>query len=107
MRMEEEVLYPFFKEEVGDPEDELDDLNYEHDKLAGLLLDLAIVIKHKDIDHFEECLKPLYQTLIEHNAHEEVFFSRMGDHDLLTRRDEILRRLDAMQTGKKQRVWSF
>lgn len=107
MRMEDEVLYPFFKEEVGDPGDEIADLSYEHDRLAGLLRDLAIVIKHKDYDHFEECLKPLYQALIEHSAHEEAVFSRMSDHALLTRRDEIMRRLETVHTGARRRDWDF
>ncbi|HWR77518.1 MAG TPA: hemerythrin domain-containing protein [Thiobacillus sp.] len=104
MRMEDEVLYPFFKEEAGDPDDEIGDLTYEHEKLAGLLHSLAIVIKHKDYDHFEECLKPLYQALVEHNSHEEAVFSRMSDHALLNRRDEILRRLEALRPGTHRRV---
>ena len=83
MWMEDEVLYPFFKEEAGDP---------------------AIVIKHKDYDHFEECLKPLYQALVEHNSHEEAVFSRMSGHALLNRRDEILRRLEALHPGTHRRV---
>ena len=104
MRMEDEVLYPFFKEEAGDPDDEIGDLRYEHEKLAGLLYSLAIVIKHKDYDHFEECLKPLYQTLVEHNAHEEAVFSRISGHALLNRRDEILRRLESLHPGTHRRV---
>jgi hemerythrin-like domain-containing protein len=107
MRMEDEVLYPFFKEEVGDPDDEIGELSYEHDKLARLLRDLAIVIKHKDYDHFEECLKPLYQALVEHADHEEAVFSRMSDHALLARRDEILRRLEALQVETHRRDWGF
>ena len=82
MRMEDEVLYPFFKEEVGDPNDEIGELSDEHDKVAQLLRDLAVVIKNKNYDHFEECLEPLYQTLTEHNAHEEAVFRRMSDHAL-------------------------
>jgi hemerythrin superfamily protein len=107
MRMEDEVLYPFFKEEVGDPEDEIGELSYEHDKLARLLRDVAIVIKHKDYDHLEECLKPLYDALLEHSTHEEAVFSRVSDHALLTRRDEILRRLEALQAGAQHRRWDF
>jgi hemerythrin superfamily protein len=107
MRMEDEVLYPFFKEEVGDPEDEIGELSYEHDKLARLLRDVAIVIKHKDYDHFEECLKPLYDALLEHSTHEEAVFSRVSGHALLTRRDEILRRLEALQAGTHRRDWDF
>lgn len=107
MRMEDEVLYPFYKEQFGDADDEIGDLSYEHDKLIRLLRDLSIVIKHKDYDHFEECLKPLYQALMEHADHEEVVFSRVSGHELLTHRDEILRRLEAMQSGKKRRAWDF
>lgn len=107
MRLEDEVLYPFFKEEVGDPHDKIGDLSYEHDRLARLLRDVAIVLKHKDYDHLEECLKPLYQALIEHSAHEEAVFSRVSGHALLTRRDEILRRLEAAQGGAQRRDWGF
>ncbi|MDH4134502.1 MAG: hemerythrin domain-containing protein [Gammaproteobacteria bacterium] len=99
MQMEDEVLYPFFKEEAGDPDDEIGDLRYEHEKLAGLLRNLSIVIKHKDFDHFEECLKPLYEMLVEHNTHEEAVFSRVSGHALLNRREEILRRLEALHAG--------
>jgi hemerythrin superfamily protein len=107
MRMEDEVLYPFFKEEVGDPQDEIGDLSYEHDRLSRLLRDVATVLKQKDYDHLEECLKPLYQALLEHSAHEEAVFSRMSGHALLTRRDEILRRLEALQGGAPRRGWDF
>ena len=107
MRMEDEVLYPFFKEEVGDPNDEIGELSDEHDKVAQLLRDLAVVIKNKNYDHFEECLVPLYKTLMEHNAHEEAVFSRMSDHALLTRRDEILRRLEALQGAPRRRERDF
>lgn len=106
MRMEDEVLYPFFREQTGDPDDEIGDLTYEHDKLAGLLRDLAIVIRHKDYDHFEECLRPLYQALVEHSVHEETVFGRLSGHALLNRRDEILRRLEALQGGTP-RPWDF
>src|SRR4030067_2917435 len=64
MQMEDEVLYPFFKEEAGDPDDEIGDLSYEHEKLAGLVFSLAIFNQHKDYDHFEECLQPRYQAQI-------------------------------------------
>jgi len=107
MRMEDEVLYPFFKEEVGDPNDEIGELTDEHDRVAQLLRDLAIVIKNKNYDHFEECLEPLYKTLTEHNAHEEAVFRRMSDHALLTRRDEILRRLEALHEAPRRRKWDF
>ena len=107
MRMEDEVLYPFFKEEVGDPHDEIGELIDEHDKVAQLLRDLAVVIKNKNYDHFEECLEPLYKTLMEHNAHEEAVFSRMSDHALLTRREEILRRLEALHEAPRRRKWDF
>jgi iron-sulfur cluster repair protein YtfE (RIC family) len=107
MRMEDEVLYPFFKEEVGDPDDEIGELSDEHDRVARLLRDLAVLIKHKDYDHFEACLEPLYKALTEHNAHEEAVFKRMSDHALLTRRDEIMRRLEALHEPPRRRKWDF
>ncbi len=106
MRMEDEIVYPFFREEVDDPENELGELMDEHDDLARLLTDLATVIKNKNYDHFEESLIPLYKAMVEHNAHEEQLLSRMGSDSLLTRRDEILQRLEAMQPGAA-RAWEF
>ncbi len=107
MRMEDEVLYPFFKEEVGDPNDEIAVLSEEHDYVAHLLHDLAAVIKRKDFDHFEESLKPLYRAMTEHNVHEEAVLGRMGSDSLLTRRDEILQRLEAMEPHAGRRAWDF
>jgi hemerythrin superfamily protein len=107
MRMEDEVLYPLFREETGDPDDEIGDLSYEHDKLAGLLRDLAVVIKYKDYDHFEECLQPLYKALLEHSAHEEAVFGRLSGHAVLHRREEILHRLETLQAETPRRQWDF
>jgi hemerythrin superfamily protein len=107
MRMEDEVLYPFFKEEVGGQDDEIADLSYEHDDLARLVRDLATVIRHKDFDHFEESLRPLYRAMIQHNAHEEAVFGRLGGETLITRRDEVLHRLEALQPPEARRVWDL
>ena len=106
MRMEDEVVYPVFREEVDDPQDELGELIEEHDDLARLLNDLAIVIRNHDFDHFEDSLDPLHQVMTRHNAHEEAVLSRMGEDSLLTRRDEILRRLEAIQPAAA-REWVF
>lgn len=106
MRMEDEVVYPFFKDEVGDPDNDIDVLSTEHDYLVNLLNELAAVIKHKDFDHFEESLKPLIRAMAEHGAHEEAVLSRMGSDSLLTRRDEILQRLNELDP-KAQRIWDF
>ncbi len=106
MRMEDEVVYPVFREEVEDPDDELGELMDEHDDLARLLTDLATVIKNKNYDHFEVSLTPLYKAMVEHNEHEEQVLSRMGSDSLLTRRDEILQRLEELQPGAA-RVWEF
>jgi len=107
MRMEDDVLYPFFKEETGDPDDEIGELSDEHDYLVRLLHDLATVIKHKDFDHFEESLGPLYKAMTEHSAHEEAVLSRMGSDSLLMRRSEILHRLEALELQASRRVWDF
>ena len=56
MQMEDEVLYPFFEEEVSDPEGEIALLLEEHEDLVRLLCDLVCVIKTKNIDHFMESL---------------------------------------------------
>ena len=107
MRMEDEVLYPFFKKEFGDPDGEIIELGHEHDNIVRLMHDLAYVIKTNDIDHFEESLKPLHKSMLEHNEHEEDVFLRMGSDSLLLRRDEILERLSAMQNKESKRIWDF
>lgn len=106
MRMEDEVIYPVFRREVEDPDDDLGELMHEHDNLARLLNDLARVIRNRDFDHFEESLAPLYEAMSEHNSHEEIVLSRMGSDSLLTRRDEILHQLERIQPGIS-RAWEF
>lgn len=106
MRMEDEIVYPFFRKETDDPENAFGELMDEHDDLARLLTDLATVIKNRNYDHFEESLTPLYKAMVEHNAHEEQVLSRKGSDSLLTRRDEILQRMEAMQPCAS-RAWEF
>ncbi len=106
MRMEDEVVYPVFVEELGDAEGEIAELGEEHNDLVRLLTDMAAVIKHEDFDHFEESLPMLYRAMAEHNAHEEEVLKRMGSDSLLTRRAEILQRLEAMGP-EAARVWEF
>jgi hemerythrin superfamily protein len=107
MRMEDEVLYPFFKEEFGDPDDVIADLGDEHDDIVRLLRDLASVIKRNDIDHFEESLVPLHKAILQHNEHEESVFQSIASNSLLTRRDEILERLNSMHLKEGRRNWDF
>lgn len=109
MQIEDEVLYPFFKEEAGDSNDEIGILLEEHENLTRLLRDLDSVIKTKNIDHFLESLIPLHEAMNEHNEHEETVFQHMGKDSLLTRRDEIMERLHILQTNKshKPRDWGF
>lgn len=106
MRMEDEVIYPFFQREVEDPQDDLGELMYEHDTLARLLNDLARVIRNRDFDHFEESLRPLYRAMTEHNAHEEAVLGRMGSASLLQQRAQILRELESIDP-KISRGWEF
>ena len=107
MRMEDEVLYPFFKKEFGDPDGEIAELSDEHDNIVRLLRDLAYVIKTSDIDHFEASLEPLHTAMHQHNEHEEDVFIRMKSDVLLTNRDKILERLSAMQKKEGLRTWDF
>lgn len=107
MRMEDEVLYPFFVKEHGDSQGEIAALSSEHDTIVRLLKDLAAVIKNRDFDHFEESLKPLYEALTEHNEHEEQVFSRLSGHALLARREEVERRLATLMPQDIKRVWDF
>ena len=107
VRMEDEVLFPLLANEAGIPEGIISDLNDEHDDLVGLLNDLALVIRNKDSDHFEESLVPLKKVMVEHNAHEEAVFRKMGSSPLLGKRDEILARMSSVNTVKSQRNWGF
>jgi len=107
VRIEDEVLFPYLENEAGIPEGIVSDLSDEHDTLVRLLNDLAVVIRNKDSDHFEESLVPLKKVMIEHNAHEEAIFRKMDSSPLLEKRDEILARMSAVNTGKSQRNWRF
>lgn len=109
MQLEDEVLYPIFKQKEADSEGEIAELQDEHDNLVRLLRDLVEVIKTKNIDHFMESLLPLHEAMNEHNEHEEAVFRRLGSDALLTRRDEIMERLSALQEkeGHKAKTWGF
>lgn len=107
MRLEDEVLYPFFIEELGDPEGEIGDLSEEHDELAQLLSDLAYIIKNSDFDHFLDSLEPLHKAMKKHNNHEEGVFKSMKSDALLTHREEVMNRLNALQNNEGRRTWGF
>lgn len=107
MRMEDEVLYPAFVEEVNGSADAIAELSDEHDQIVRLLHDLAYVIKRNDMDHFEDSLLPLYKAMTRHNEHEEHVFLGMGNDTLLMRRDEIMARLKTLETNQGHRSWDF
>jgi len=107
MRMEDEVLYPAFIEEVSGAASAIADLSEEHDHIAQLLHDLAYVIKRNDMDHFEDSLIPLYRAMKSHNEHEEHVFLDMGNDALLMRRDEIMARLQSLESNTPHRSWDF
>lgn len=107
MRLEEEVLYPFFVEEVGDSADAISVLTEEHEDLARLLGDLVYVIKTRDFDHFLDSLVPLHQALKEHSRHEEDVFQRIAGDSLLLHHDEIVERLRSLNNQEGQRIWEF
>ena len=107
MRMEDEVLYPFFIKEFGDPDGEIAELGEEHEDIVRLLHDLAYVIKTNDIDHFEASLEPLHKAILQHNEHEECVFQSMQSNSLLTHREEILERLHSIQNKEERRIWDF
>lgn len=107
MLMEDEVLYPAFKESGKVSIDVIADLSDEHDQIVRLLRDLAYVIKRNDMDHFEDSLLPLYKAMTQHNEHEETVFVGLGNDALLTQREEIIARLKSLETGQHHRVWDF
>ena len=69
MQMEDEVLYPLFVEESGDPDGIINHLSEEHDYLVRLVQDLAYIIKANDFDHFLDSLEPLHKAMNQHNKH--------------------------------------
>ncbi len=77
MRIEEEVLYPIFVEETGDPEDEIAELRDDHNYMVHLTNDLAHIIRTKDIDHFEDSLIPVKKAMARHYRHEEAVLQRI------------------------------
>jgi hemerythrin-like domain-containing protein len=107
MQMEDEVLYPLFIEENGDPDGIITHLSDEHDYLSRLVHDLAYIIKANDFDHFLDSLEPLHKAMNQHNEHEESVFLSMTNQSILMRRDEIMQRLAAVQNKKGSRNWDF
>ena len=107
MQMEDEVLYPLFIEENGDPNGIIAHLSDEHDYLARLVHDLAYIIKANDFDHFLDSLEPLHKAMNLHNEHEERVFMNMSNQSILMRRDEIMERLHAVQNTQGSRSWDF
>ncbi|RRQ22795.1 hemerythrin domain-containing protein [Thiohalobacter thiocyanaticus] len=107
MRIEDEVLYPMFRETVADAREDIDSLVEDHDDIVRMLHDLAYVLKHRESEHFEASLAPLYRMMLDHDAYEEEIFSRFGDSTLLARRDEAVARLNRMQPPDNRREWSF
>ena len=109
MQLEDEVLYPIFEEKESDAENEINQLQEEHDNIVRLLRDLVDVIKNKNIDHFMESLLPLHEAMNEHNEHEESVFQRLGSDSLLMRRDEIMDRLSVIlaKEGHQPKNWEF
>ena len=109
MQMEDEVLYPFFEEEVSDAADKIAVLYEEHENLVRLLRDMVSVIKTKNIELFTESVLLLHGAMNKHNYHEEVVFQCLGENSLLTRRDEIMARLHALKEkeGHEPRNWGF
>lgn len=107
MQMEDEVLYPLFVEENGDPDGIINHLSQEHDYLVRLVHDLAYIIKANDFDHFLDSLEPLHEAMNQHNKHEESVFLNMANQSILLRRDEIIVRLHTVQNKQGGRIWDF
>ena len=107
MQMEDEVLYPLFIEENGDPEGIINHLSGEHDYLVHLIHDLTYIIKNNDFDHFLDSLEPLHKAMKQHNRHEEKVFLNMANPSILMRREEIIERLNAVHNKQGGRVWDF
>jgi len=107
MRMEDEVLYPLFCEDSGDPDGVIGHLSDEHDYLAHLVHDLAYIIKSNDFDHFLDSLEPLHSAMKRHNEHEEKVFLKLAKPSILMRREEIIARLKKVEGTQRRRVWDF
>jgi iron-sulfur cluster repair protein YtfE (RIC family) len=103
MQMEDQVLYPLFIEENGDPNCVIKHLSEEHDYLVRLVQDLSYIIKANDFDHFLDSLEPLHKAMNEHNEHEESVFLSMANQSILMRRDEVMQRLAAVENKKGSR----
>ena len=107
MRIEDEVLYPMFRETVAGSGEDIDSLAADHEDIAGMLHDLAYVLRQRDPEHFEGSLAPLYQMMLDHDAYEEDVFRRFGDQHLLARRDEAVARLERLQPPDNRREWAI
>ncbi len=108
MQLEDEIIYPLFEKKSADAIDAMTELHEQHEDLVRLLTDLVSVIKNKNIDHFMESLVPLHKIMNEHNQFEEEVFRRLGNDDLLMRRDEVMQQLSALQAkdGYHAKKWT-
>ncbi len=107
MRLEDEVLFPFYVKEVGDPEGNIIDLSEEHDEIVRLLQDLDYIVKTGNFEHFLDSLEPLHKAMTDHSKHEESIFLCMENDALLMHRDEVMAHLKAMQKKEGRRFWGF
>lgn len=107
MQLEDEVLYPVFVEENGDPDGVIFHLGEEHDYIVRLVNDLTYIIRANDFDHFLDSLEPLHKAMNQHNEHEEKVFLNMSSQSILMRRDEIMKRLHTVQNKQGERSWDF
>lgn len=107
MQMEDEILYPLFLEENGDPDGAIEQLSEEHHSLIRLVRDLSYIIRNNDFDHFLDSLEPLHITMKQHNENEEKVFLNMANQTILYRRNDVLEKLSSMIDKTTETDWDF
>ena len=107
MALEEEVLFPAYEATPHAPQGPTTALRAEHDDIVRLIRDTARVIRTRDSEPVLECLVQLDARMIKHHEKEEDIFLPMASHILDSRRDELLRELQAFDGARIQRQWDI
>jgi hemerythrin-like domain-containing protein len=107
MALEEEVLYPAYEASSEAPQGPTMALREEHDRIARLVRDIALLLRTRDSEQTLESLAFLENLLVKHHEKEEDIFLPMASHILRDQREELLRQLEAFDGSKTARKWEI
>ncbi len=95
--MEEKVLFPDFERASGSTAGPSQVMRMEHQQIRELLTGMAAATAEKNRDDFLGTAETLLILMQQHNAKEEQMLYPMCDNLLGDKRDEVLKRMIAIQ----------